>query len=428
MSTIDDLSERQVIVVKPRARGTSLKPHRSPALTVVTTSELQTFRDCPNKHHFKYRERLRVKAEAKALAFGSIFHGGMSAGITAAFGPPAFLMTEDQRLEAAIAAATANLDSKLMDWAGKQVAYGTGVDYDRLAQDAEDGVVMLKWMLEHYFSMTRLDFTELRLVETERAFQVNVVDRAGRKSKLDFAGVRDAVFYDPRYNQLVLHEHKTVSSAPSDIGKRAEMDPQTCGYVYSLRKQHAEGAFWYVADDGTSRTVPADATVGRVAYNAVRKKKPSIPKVNQDGTVSVAAIDTLGSLYRDALREQVQVRGKDVTPKQAELLARLEARADAFMYRHEFQRADAEVERWRSDTFADASRLREANRRPELRTRNPGHCSMAWSMPCEYRGVCIDDTPELRAGFRVAEVANEEVREAEEEATVAAQGVYVAPF
>jgi hypothetical protein len=46
-------------------------------------------------------------------------------------------------------------------------------------------------------------------------------------------------------------------------------------------------------------------------------------------------------------------------------------------------------------------------------------------MPCEYRQVCIDDRPELRAMFRVADTAHTEVRDAEAEERAE---TYVAPF
>lgn len=402
-------------------------PRRSPQLTVVTTSEVQAFRDCANKHHFRYRERLRPKAEGKHLATGSIFHGGMSAGIQAAFHPSMLASPTVARLDMAIQASVAKIDTRFMEWAATVVEHVKDVDFDGLERDAVDGTEMVKWMLENYFRSTALDLMELRLVETERAFDVVIRNRIGSRTKLHFKGVRDAVFYDPRYNAVVLHEHKTVSSAPSDIGKRAEMDPQTCGYVYSLLEQHREGALWYTEADGTSRPVPNDADIGRVAYNACRKKKPSTPKINQDGTVSAAQIDTLWPIYEAALVDQVQRTGKPVTDKQRVLLEGLKGKTDSFFYRHEFQRNAAEIERWRSDTFVDASRIRAADTDPAMRTRNPGNCAMAWSMPCEYRQVCIDDRPELRSMFRVADTAHTEVREAEEEEHQQASA-YVAPF
>ena len=98
MVTVDDVTLRQdgALTVGPPDDGRPVGEHldeliaaprakqrRSLALTVVTDSELQTWRSCHLKHHFQYRERLRPKVEAKALAIGSIFHTGMRAGLSA---------------------------------------------------------------------------------------------------------------------------------------------------------------------------------------------------------------------------------------------------------------------------------------------------------------------------------------------------------
>ena len=393
------------------------KPQRPAALTIITNSELGTFRECPMKHHFRYREKLRPKVEGRALAIGSVFHHGMSAGIVAGYHPQfARGKTNEERLAAQIAAAQSDVAAELMDWAGRTTAHGVGVDFAALEEDAADGAEMLKWALASYFTSTVLDLDELRLVETEAAFKINVRDRLGRRGRVEFQGVRDAVFYAPKYNAVILHEHKTVSSAPSDIEKRAELDPQTNGYTYALKEEHAAGKLWYYdLDDPTTdqpKPVPANASLGSVAYNAIKKKKPSTPKLNKDGTVSAAQIDTLGSIYRAALEDQVR-RGHPVTDKQLVLLGNLEQRTGAYFHRHEFVRNQSDLDRWRSDTVIDAGRIRAADRDPAMRTRNPGNCTMPWSMKCEYRGVCIDDTPELRAQFRKLEDAHPELREEE---------------
>ncbi len=268
---------------------------------------------------------------------------------------------------------------------------------------------MIKFMLTNYFTLSKRDLTDLLLVDTEKPFAVPVRDAIGRKTRLEFHGVRDALFYDPVYNALELHEHKTVSNLPEDIGKRAEMDPQTSGYMYALVEDRNAGRLKF--PDGTP--VPANAVLGRIAYNAIRKKVPATPKVNKDGTVSVAAIDTTGELYMAALNEQQHERKIPVTDKQLEKLRELTARGQTYFGRVEYQKTRAEIERWRSDTLVDASRIRGANTNPALRTRNPGNCNMAWSMKCEYRQPCLDDTPESRAMFRVLEDAHPEIREAE---------------
>lgn len=385
------------------------KPRRAVGLTIVTTSEIQTFRDCPQKHDFAYRERLRPLVTGKALAIGDIFHRGMSAGLFAGWKGVDGL-TVDQRLAREIAASTADVDKRVFEWVQEVVEHDKNADYIALQAFADDAGGMIKFMLTNYFELAKRDLENLVLVEAERPFAVRLRDSIGRKTRVEFRGVRDAVFYDPTYNAIELHEHKTVSNLPDDIGKRAEMDPQTSGYVYALMEEREIGKLKFL--DGT--LVPLDAVLGRVAYNAVRKKKPSIPKVNKDGSVSVAAIDTTHEIYMAALDEQQKVRKIPVSDKQLELMRGLSARVNPYYGRHEYYKTRAEIERWRSDTMVDAGRIRAANTTPAMRTRNPGHCNMAWSLPCSYRSVCLDDTPETRASYRVLDTAHPEVREAEE--------------
>lgn len=383
-------------------------PRRSKALTVVTTSEMQTHRDCPSKHGFRYIDGLRWPTEGKALAIGHIFHGGMSAGLVAGWRD--MTGTVADRLARQIKAATATVQTQVDTWAQQQALHDKNADYVALETFAREGGDMIAWMLSNYFVRTQTDLTSLILVDVERPFSVRMRDRAGRKMPLQFDGVRDALFYDPRHNALELHEHKTVSDMPEDIGKRAEMDPQTAGYMYALIEQRAAAALTFL--DGTP--VPADAVLGRTAYNAVRKKKPRQPKVNKDGKVSIAAIDTTPEIYVAALDEQATVRKIPVT---AEQLAKATELRDAgpgrWFHRHEFYRTRAEIDRWRSDTVVDAARIRQSHADPTRRTRNPGNCNMPWSMKCEYRAVCMDDTPETRAMYVVASEKHPEVREAE---------------
>jgi hypothetical protein len=381
---------------------------RSPRLTIVTDSELQTWRSCPQKHHFQYRERLRPLVEAKALAVGSIFHAGMRAGLRAGWSDGWLSRPDDRRLAEQIATAHTGIDQLVMNWATNIVKHSTSaLDYEQLSNDVDQTAAMVKWMLAHYFTRTKGDLKSFVLVEVETPFVVDLHDKRGRVAPhLKYSGVRDAVFFDPDYNQIVLAEHKTSGGNPHDIEKRVEMDTQTAGYLYALKQQRA-----------TLRTVDGEdisgAFLGRVVYNVLRKALPRSPSVNKDGSVSVAACTTTPELYKAALDEQV-ARGKPVSEKQREFYGAVLAQGDPFFARVEYHRTPKEMERWRSDTFVDAARIRGAERNPEQRTRNTGHCNMPWSLTCTYRGVCLDpDAKELRSQFRVVSDPHAEVREAE---------------
>lgn len=388
---------------------------RVPALTVVTTSELQEFRNCPQKHHFAYRERLRPLVDAKPLAVGSIFHVGMKGGLLAGWAPGWKSRPGDQRLAQQVEAAQSQIDDLVGKWTAKVVLHTAEADYEKLAVEAEETSAMVKWMLAHYFKSTTADLNQLVLVEAEAAFRVGVRDRRGLVRHLFFAGVKDAALYDPGYNALVLDEHKTSGNAPRDIEKRVEMDPQTAGYTYALREALAADQLKTVDGD----PVPKDAVVGRVLYNVLRKARPKEPKVNQDGKVSVAQCDTTPEKYNEALLAQQSLRNIPITEKQREFFDALVLKGDRYFARVEWHRTADEIERWRSETFVDAARVREADRDPTRRTRNTGHCNMAWSLPCSYRQVCLDpESPDIRKLYRVSADPHAEVREAEVDAGI----------
>lgn len=387
-------------------------------LTVVTNTELGTFRDCPQLHHLVYREGLRPKIRARALALGGIVHDGMAAGLRAGWSPMNVGLSIAARVDTQVMAAHAEVRRALARWHAELELSQDDPDIeqvnqdvlDRLDAEARETTDLVLFMTEHHFRAVASDLNELRLVDVEAPFNVPVRDSIGRARKLRFAGVRDALYYDPAYNQLVLDEHKTCGGDPRQLEKRVEMDPQTTGYIWAVREHLAEGKLKFF---GTDELVPKDAGIGRIRYNGLRKSAPRVPPVNKtDNRVSVAQIDTTPDVYADALAEQV-ARGLPVTEKQELLLASLRAKGDTYFARVEYYRTPMELERWRWETFTDASRIREAERDETRRTRNTGHCNMAWSLPCRYRGICLDPhAPELRAEFRVTADRHTEVVDA----------------
>lgn len=388
-------------------------------LRVVTDSEVATWNSCPQLHHFKYRERLRPLVDAKALAMGSITHVGMKNGLRAGWSGSAASKPRSERIADQVSAATASIDALVHEWAAKIVLHSKEkVDFEKLEVEAKESASLVKWMLANYFRATAADLDDLVLVDTERPFTVGMVDKAGRPVlHLGYSGVIDVEFYDPAYNQYVLGDHKTTAGNPRDIEKRVEMDTQTAGYLWAMRKRLDSTEVRLVGDG--AGVVPKDAQIGRVMYNVLRKSEPRPPKVNQDGRVSVAQCVTTADLYRAALHEQVATRGIAVTEPQAKFAQALTDQGDRFFARVEWNRTRADVERWRSDTFANASRIREADRDPSRRTRNTGHCNMPWSLPCRYRQLCLDpESREIRAQFRVAGDVHTEVRDAETEVAV----------
>ena len=388
-------------------------PRRRVALTVVTSSELQSFRDCPHKWSLSHVRGLRPVVAPRALAFGSAVHAGLAAAIA----EPVHAVAAEAGV-AAVAQAQARWFKERLD-AGDASADAL----DALAVEASDAAALASWMVQHYVETFAEDWRWLVPLAIERPFSLRCQNVKGlRVGHLGYAGVWDLVALDRRHGDLIVADHKTTSGNVDSIDRRVELDPQIAGYVWALRRSLWDAS----ADLGETRlALPDDrltnaeakrieerkVATGRVIYNVLRKKAPSTPKVNKDGKVSVAAIDTFAAIYESALNEQ-EGRGIPRTAEQSALLEKLASKGDPFLSRREFHRGDDEIERWRREVFVEASRIRAAEADENQRTRNPGHCTMPWSMACSYRRPCLN--PDDVDGFRVIDTKHEEVEQAKE--------------
>lgn len=386
------------------------EPLYLPVLT-TTQSELQKFRDCRRAWHFSYLEGLRPKYARSALTWGTAMHAGLQAAYQLIGTLPA-----DEVVDAARDSARAASRASFAAWVAKVEEHEYDLDVQAFYTETKDMVETAQWAVDHYLLRFGHDFERMVPIAVERPFDVPLRDARGHQlPHVRISGVWDLVWLDVAMGDVVIDDHKSTSSDTSGLDLRAELDPQMEAYLYALqttlrnraarlaafgpaiaRQQHSR-----LAVDALRMLEGAALVTGRVRYNVVRKARPSVPKVNQDGTVSVAAIDTTADVYREALDAQVG-RGKPITDKQLDLLERLTWKGwGAYTSRREFHRGPMDVERWRAATVLQAGDMRAAMRDPALRYRNPGHCIHPWSMKCDYRPICIDDAPELRAQYEV---------------------------
>jgi len=407
--------------------GTETEPgaeKRKVSLTILTNSELQAFRDCGYKWGLSYPRGLRPKVAPRALAFGSAVHSGLEA-ICRTMGSPDLVGLPTAELVDRLGPISDVAISRAFgEWYKARLAQG--LDDEALmamAEEAEETQRTARWMARRYIDRNHLDWDNLVALAVEMPFKVPLRDRLGRASPhFAWAGVIDLVAYDRNVDDIVVYDHKTTKGAVDSVDRRVELDPQMAGYLHAVRELlRAFPAGWKIPNHGAvmlatealQRASRGEIGTGRVTYNVLRKKAPSEPKVNKDGSVSVAAVDTTPEMYAAALAAQEE-RGKPITPAHAEVLSKLAGRGDTFLGRREFYRSDDEVTRWMHETFVDARRLREAERDDTARTRNPGNCTMPWSMQCTYRSVCLDpDAPEHLEHFEVRP-RHQEVRAAEQ--------------
>lgn len=391
----------------------------------VTNSELSTMRQCAKRWWFAYHERLRPRVTALPLRFGDIFHTGMEAGLLAAYAMPEAAVPLRTRM--AISAARQAAERRHEVYKDELVAAWHDaameeVDLERLSEEAHATTELVQWMLGHYFTATQSDFERLVPLGIELPFDVPIMYSSGLlASPVRWRGKIDAVYYDKATGTVVVDDHKTTGTAVWDtVDRRLELDPQMAGYQYAVRYMLGRGELRPMTAD----VVPDSPKLGAVRYNVLRKKLPSEPKVNKDGTVSTAACDTTARRYREALDAQItladyqagkrnphlaaEAYGK-IRAKQEAILQQLQDRGDAFFSRREWYRTEDSIAEWQRETLQDVHRLRVLQRDPDQCTRNAGACTMPWSMACPYRAVCMNDEPETRELYRVAGSKHEEL-------------------
>ena len=134
------------------------------------------------------------------------------------------------------------------------------------------------------------------------------------------------------------------------------------------------------------------------------------------GEVSVAQIDTLVTHYQAALEAQIMERGLPATDKQLALLEKLKAKGDTYFAQVEYFKGADAIERWRSELWADTKLMRQAEREPAIRTRNPMACTLPSSPRCPYALACLNPgDPVALKSYRVAKSKHEELADGNEE-------------
>jgi hypothetical protein len=380
-------------------------------LTVVTNSELGTFRTCRHRWHLNYEQRLSPKRRPKALEVGSAGHAGFDAmyhAIKAAQAAGAVSVNVDQIEERAHVAMHERLAKwqegiDLLDYFDR-----SGDERGKLIEESNAAVREASVAVSLFVrAFCERDFHEYEVLEVEQAFDVPLLEggmarRGGTaRSRMRTRGKRDVVLRSRSTGAIVLGEHKTTISDASAFDARLDVDPQTRAYLYSLHMDYPEES--------------AAGKLGDVLLNVVRKSGPKAPKVNKNGAVSVAACDTTRSIYRRALEEQEQVRGMPITDDQREFLDLLPTSFDRYVSRHEDFFDVDQIERWRAEAHVDIGimrRLRSGAFGPVeiAATRNGASCTLPFLPPCAYRSICANDSAERREqDFVVRDVRHSEL-------------------
>jgi len=310
-------------------------------LTVVTNSQLSTFRRCQREHHYAYQLGYRTNEDAEALRFGTLWHRALEA------------WWQGQGLDAALDAATA---------------------------DAVDGfeAARARVLLRGYDARWGGEVHDV--VSVEREFYAPLCNpETGAPSRTyELGGKLDVLLRD----RFV--EHKTTGE---DIGlgsiywRRLLLDPQVSTYYAGAKALGHE--------------------VRSCLYDVVRKPglRPSkaLPVVDEDGCRVVLSVTTRervrtknGKRWResaDASAGHVMLT-RDETPEEyeARLTDEVAAHPDRYYQRGDVVRLEgdeheAALDRWfLVEAMAEGQRL---DRYP----RNPDAC-LRYNRMCSYFSIC----------------------------------------
>jgi len=410
----------------------------------ITNSERMTFQACRQLWSFMYRELLRPKRSARPLGVGGAVHAGCATmyqhiraaqlASAEATGDFSVALSADELATVALGGVKKKVSDHLRALYELMEQSQGGTDLEELVEESRIVEKEVSSSVER-FSRTFgcIDAERYMVLAVEMPFRQPLLDDRGKATpRAQDNGVMDLVVYDPAVMDFVLCEHKTSGLDARKAETKLDMDPQTSGYVWVLRQMVRAG--WphhstrhRVPDSLKEKMpMPSVAGTGRVFYNVVRKSGPKQPEWNKDGTLSAAAVDTTRSAYEAALDVQESVGGpredgkpqvpKLRTEKQVARLETLPANGDRWVKRHETWHSLSEQERWRSEVVVEAGQIRRAIKGTLPIIRSPGHCNMPWSMPCTMRGLCREDSPELRElGFKVVGDPHVEVVESEQE-------------
>lgn len=388
---------------------------------VISQNEVNTFRTCMHKWGLRYLEGLRPITEGPAPRRGSAIHEG----IAAAYGMAQRLQQNGGEVDRWMVVDSAT--------SGVMAYFDTYARDMGLPELSEDDVALMQLSIETteraVDAFVLPDARRYEIAAIEHRFSVPLRDEAGgRRAPYEDLGYVDVVLRDPEANEWIVGEFKTTSADCSSMDARLDVDPQTPGYVYSIREDVASGRLL---------SLHPGAQFGRVQLNCVRTKgetKPSVNKVNRAdvchcepnekgkvtkhteqcdvtlktlqewesngqgnlGLVSAKAVDCTKATYQAALDAQRDRLSIDPTPEQLERLEQLPDRGDRWACRHEWFYSEADVDRWRREQLATAFMIRQARRRKLPLVRNGAACAPQNSMPCAYRSVCVQDSPEVR--------------------------------
>ena len=176
---------------------------------VVSYSELDTFRQCPLKHHLGYKLRYRKpNVEGSALSRGSLWH---------------------EVLEIHYRELAARQSTRALSRAKKQVARHLT---DPVTGERTEQQELIWWMYLGHVEAYGAD-EQWEILEVEYPFEVGLVEAEGDKPEIRFKGKMDLLVRDRATGKVWIVDHKSGAELPS--AKVIDIDDQFGLYLAATR-------------------------------------------------------------------------------------------------------------------------------------------------------------------------------------------------
>jgi hypothetical protein len=183
---------------------------------VVSYSELDTYRQCPLKHHWAYKQRWkRPVPETSALVKGTLMH---------------LVYETHYRVLQKYDRLTVESQAKALFEAEIAVR---PLLMDERTGDQTENQELVQWIYDGYLDMYGAE-PEFDILGVEQPFQLPLKDPEGNPSKFAIKGKIDLIIKDRANGSVWVLDHKSGANLPNQLD--LEIDDQFGLYVWAMRE------------------------------------------------------------------------------------------------------------------------------------------------------------------------------------------------
>lgn len=235
--------------------------------------------------------------------------------------------------------------------------------FDEELEQFQETREMAEWLVARYIEHYAGNDWEPLAVEEK--FRVNIPTEKGTRSRDNLRGILDVIVDDN--GEIWLVDHKFTATDLEKYDDGLVLDEQANFYLWALREL-------------------LDRNVAGIIFNLIRTKKPTVPKLLKNGTLSVAKnMDTTRATYLQAIIDN----GLDPADY-VDALQHVEETEKAFLIRHKVYRTDSEL-----DDIGRELRMVARDIHTGEIFRNAANCVRDH----QYKELCIMDRKQLDTTF-----------------------------